>query len=516
MRHLTRLAFVLVLLGPGSVAAQDTSVDVAEGPTWDKLLGLEFTLTGVVNRTSRKRLELASCPLRIRIYVRSPKAPPPVGQRVQLVGQISKRDDRLEFVTRRWKLLPSFVDEHAQRRGQLADGDFVAVDRLAAWADRMAQFYKDEALKAVARRGFAEGIRMQGQALRKESDVQGLLELAERAGRLVDEETSQVLVHAAVLRASEDFEGAVLVRKHFPGSESPLSAEDIGKQAAVWGAYDRSPIEAEDIFRRNPDLRPMLLRWLWRRKTLGGFRKAGQALTDRQVGPIRALALRAEAELPNALEVARGLWQRWVRLRQAEADTLSDSEHWHLIVLAREKVGPNPALTKSYRRRLDRQRDALSAGDAHGRQQLAVKYLDLAEDRRKSGDPDMAKRLKDIGIDLLTAAHKLIPDSDPIRQLMEAEGFALDPETDQWVARKDFVDSPLARLLRAARQGRVLRGMTREMVETSQAGPPSRIRRSLTAQGWTEQWIYQGSPPTYVTFFEGKVIGVHPADPEDR
>ena len=409
---------------------------------------------------------------------------PPKAPVVRATGLLKRVGSRLVFEVSKLEIESTDLDRLNRAAHALKVDDSVNRDAWAAWGERRAAEYQDDALRDRAREVAAEAIAID--AARPGADR---LMLADRAKtRHVAEPLPSALAHegfrkllAEVNRPADAQALATRVAGFFPQAKEPV-APPVDLSAALPG-YQAHP---ESFYRDAPeDVRHAL-----DRRLLTDV-KAKDLLLRARENPKTSMNTVTEARtsLPDRPDVLSQLQN--LALNSADVATLRQSEVTAYAKLYRDAGKPDEA-KKLIRRWLDDQRARLlTPTDAEGRVTLADAYESMLGDRATAEA-------------LLRESWAIDPQSKATADVFRRLGYRL--VDGDWQATQSAISTNVSDPA-TGRPGRdptgdLLKGLNRKDVVNLQ-GKPQRIARSVTQGQYREQWIYQSNRTTqYINFLQ--------------
>ncbi|SIN80487.1 hypothetical protein SAMN05444166_0969 [Singulisphaera sp. GP187] len=497
-----RLVLVALLLGlaPFTTRARAaaTTVDPAELTKRPELIGREVSVDDRValflfhqgrdfdEITLKRTPVLFRLPPRLR-YRQSPGVPA-----VRLTGILKREGDQWVCDVTTIELFPKDLVRLNRGVSILPPGEFEKRAAWAAWADRRAREFQDDALLQRAREIELEAIRFEAES-RTTDPAKLWLKLAERARAhgLPEPEPSALAHRSFRARLESAKEPEALARlladltAFFADSAAPVTTE--ATELATWeGPYAKDPADA---YRTAPvTVRKALDHRLWADAT--------QRLLERtaELAPQESLTLaeRATRQLPDRPKVAERLYEQGLKTKTGQLATLRLSEVKSLAKLYSEQLHQADRARDLLRGWLDEQRNhQMSPTDAEGRLGLATLYENLIEDQATA-------------IELLQSAWKIDPQSKEVADAFRRRGFR--KVNDEWVESTKSNSSTgvtaTAKLETVpAPQNRKLTNLTPTQVRSLLGGKPNRVIFSGTQSQLMEQWIYFGTKQDqYINF----------------
>jgi tetratricopeptide (TPR) repeat protein len=399
-----------------------------------------------------------------------------------LVKGVLRRDaGRLVCDVKEITPVPSDMDRLERGLAGLSARDHETRRAWAAWAERRARDFKDEALLKRARTLESEALRIEADSKRLGVDApREWMEMAWNARRKkVLEPEPSALGHralAAQLAAATTADDLTSVRKaieaFFPDAATDRDAG--GVNLARWeGAYAKEP--AETYRMAPPEARKALDRRLWADAT--------ERLLDLQVSDNVSSAVKAAEQaatlLPERPTLASRLVDKAVRRARQDLGRLRRTEVKELAAVLRDRMAQPAEALVVLRDWLKIQRDRLSDTDADGPLALASLYEELLQDRVTA-------------IELLRKAWSIDPKSKEIAEAFRTRGFR--KVKNEWIeaAPKSAVNTALepGNPPPPSARSQGLRGLTADEVHQRLGAKPDRISFIGTKGQLIEQWIY--------------------------
>ena len=413
---------------------------------------------------------------------------------VKVRGVLRKEGGRWRVEVNKFDPLPNDLERLNRGVASLPRTDTDGRSAWAAWAERRAEAFGDDALRRRAREVEQEAFEAEAERPGRDP-AKTLLALAERAkARGFAEPGPSSLAHGALAAASKgaasagdwkaiaDKAGALL-----PDAKTPGAARvDLGP----WDArYAKAPMEAyRDA---TADVRKALDRRLWA--------DAVEAWLNRRAADdpksVLGLADEAAALLPDRPALAGRFLEKGLATASGDVGALRLSEVEAYAKLYNETLHQPDRAKALYRAWLDDQRNhRLSPRDADGRLALADQYESLVGDREAAAA-------------LLQEAWKIDPESREAADAFRRRGYR--KVDGGWVEASRGRSGPDARSPDSSEpapgsetdqsaeepnpnpsRAESLRHATPEIVRTRMAGKPNR-RIWVASQGQlVEQWIY--------------------------
>jgi len=409
-----------------------------------------------------------------------PREAPRIGA-VVVRGVLKREGSRLYCEVTGIDVVTGDRDRLERAIADLPPKDFAARQSWAAWAERRARDFKDNALFERARAIESDALRIRADMRRLAVDApQEWLAMAKDAkGRQIPEPEPSAQAHRAIramLAAATsipDLKSLIQeIESFFPNVRTDRASG--GANLARW--EKPSGDDPAGTYRMaNPDIRKALDRRLWADAT--------ERLLELQASADVRSALDASDQAANLLPERPELTERLTRKSLAKArQNLADMRLDDVKAMAqvyRERLRqPNEALNL-LRDWLKSKQDRLSNTDAEGPLGLAILYEELLQDRVTA-------------VELLRRAWKIDPNSQEIAEAFRSRGYR--KAKDDWIeAVPEQAGKPNGRTnpsIPGAVTSQGLRGLTAEEVGTRIGGKPDRVNYIGSKGQMIEQWIY--------------------------
>jgi len=399
-----------------------------------------------------------------------------------IVRGVLKRDaNRTSCEVTGIEIVPGDRERLDRAIADLPPKDFASRRSWAAWAERRARDFKDNALLERARAIESDALRIRADMKRVSVDApQEWLAMAKDAkSRQVSEPEPSAQAHRA-LRAM--FAGAtsipelkILIQEiesFFP--EVRTDRASGGANLAKWEKpYGDDPAGAYRI--APADIRKALDRRLWADATerrleiqAGGDVKSALDASDQAAALLPERPGLAERLTTKGLEKAR---QNLADLRLDDVKALAQ--------VYRERLKEPSEALNLLRDWLKAKQDRLSSTDAEGPLGLAVLYEELLQDRGTA-------------IELLRKASKIDPNSKEIAEAFRTRGYR--KAKDDWIEavpdQTGKPNGPTDAAVPRTGSSQGLRGLTAEEVGSRIGGKPDRVNYIGSKGQMIEQWIY--------------------------
>lgn len=508
--YLTALCATLVgAAWPGAISAQDV-VWVSELESNSKLIDQEIVVEGRFQGRVGANLDqvrLKKCNVDKIEFRLGPDVDRKFSSNMQwirLTGKLTQSGGKIVMRVGSWtKIGTTDEDRFREIEQRIGAADNRAWYKLADRTQRLAEFYDEDALYALARQARVNGFRAEEAALRS-TQADELLALAARSAEVgLDAEESRRMRHKALrwqfdrlqegnATVSQWLELADKISKLLPGAKVPLKPADL---EAV-NKYRAKPIDAYDL---TPRIRMMADRDLWIEATTRSWLTA----SEQSNADIAKLASDAKRLVPDRPELSRQLLKKWA---ESEAELL---KNWAESETTRAATPPSATqvrrLAETFRIELaepqreqevlrlwlDSRRKKLSSKDADGRVRLAKDFRFYLKD-----DETAAK--------LLLQAISIEADLPEAAEELKSLGFIRGPNgwlqsNDPSLKAKSGVISPsMDRLLKI--------DMTPKQVSDILGDPKPEDKIRFTNRGKDgkriviEQWTYRGPRDLNVSF----------------
>jgi hypothetical protein len=408
---------------------------------------------------------------------------------IRVEGRLSESGGKLLLVVKMWsKITATDEDRYRDSARRIRDDDHQAWYELGRRTQRLAEFYGEDSLKALASEARIRGFHAEEVVLRPTQPAE-LLALADRVAEVgLDAEEARRMRHKALrwkldsLIRGESAKPAQWsgladsVAELLPGARTPLTVAD----SKIVQQYRNKPV---DVYDATPKARDACDRELWTDAMVRQMTaKAAEPEAD-----LAGLASQANKFLPDRPEIGRQFLQQWAEREAARVTTpLPAAQVRKLAETFRVDLGDPKRGYEVLRQWLDARRKKLSARDADGRVRLAKDY------RAELKDDETA-------VALLLEAVQIEADLPEAATELGRLGFAKSPTG--WVRSND----PSAAAPANAGSRLPEKNMTFEQVRNIMGDPrpADRARYAFRRNGKltvTEQWIYRGPPDLCVTF----------------
>jgi hypothetical protein len=465
----------------GRFQQQHVAVDPAELARRGDLIGNEVAIDDHVayyvprNGTDPDELQLK----RTRITFLVPRKLRPMAEKrlisVIVRGVLKREGGRLVCDVTGLKSVASDLDRLNEGIASLGAKDVETRRAWAAWAQRRAKDFKDEALSKRASALEAEAMRIQADMKVRTVDApeEWLAMAREARRRQVSEPEPSALAHRALRAKLAAANDAALVQKLIQDIEAffPKAATDVDAgrvNLARWeGPYADDPLgtyrTASAQARRGLDRR------LW----ADAIERLFERQTSGDVTAVLALAQRAETVVPEKKGLADRLIAQAVTQARQDLGSLRQAEVKALAGVLREKLQQPSEALGVLRDWLDIQQRRLSDTDAEGRLLVANLYEELLQDRVTA-------------VELLRKAWRIDPNSKVIAEAFRSRGFR--KIQNEWVEGGQGESEKEAHPAPGKSSG--LRGLTAEEVRLRLGAKPDRVNYMGSKGQLIEQWIY--------------------------
>ncbi len=483
--------FCVLLLAPVSATADvlSTADLTAQQTHWREWAERQTPLqiTGRYRSRTGTGIHLQKLPLTL-VPARGLALPERIrfGDRLTISGEMVFRGRQAEF--RMNRIVNEGTDEDLFRSAlkRLDPDDYPAHYRLAARYEQIAAFFEDRSLArtvAAARQTtFSRQRRAAAQdperlwelaesgpgfdlaeAVRDEIRFEGLILLSRRPDLTIDE------LDQAITRLTGWFSGWKQ-----PSSPLPERFRERFRTDPV-ALYGKSDENARRQMER------LLYRNLRRRRLEADLKPDHSNALE--------LARQVQDELPEERTMAQRLQNLWADFRLQTVESLSHRELEQLMTVLADLDRPDD-IREGIDRWLQRQVRRFSARGLEGLVRTADEHL-------YAWDKWQHPNARDTAIDYLTeawtAARRESPsDAEEIAARLERLGQSY--LHDRWMSEADVRNLPDSDVERAAREGRVVPGMTPAQVRHIHGEPTRRIRMA-TSRSIEEIWLY-GQPHT--------------------
>ena len=399
------------------------------------------------------------------------------GQTLEVSGTFVQDGNRLHFQVN--SVYPRDIDaEQLHRRA--ADGKDLTWEQLLKLADEYssrAEFYNDEVLRQEITAVRTTAINIRRQQLRGQpAPLRELLEIATRLqlpANSIQSITWEWLLAAAT--TSEDPTALANAAKTLPGWDQKNSAPP----QPLLQAFNKNPARAwEETTESN---RPLLHRLLYIRLLLASL--IPQLKPDGSNGV--AIARLTREQLPEEATAATEFENLEVQWHLNNSSNLSRQQLIESVQLL-DQLKRQPESLQLRERWLVAQEERFGAKTLAGMLRTADETLFVAEQWRAPG-------LRDRAIKLLKAAWEQATKESPtevntIADRLKSLGW--EHFRGSWMTREQMANVPGNDLQLAAREGRVVPGMTANQV-TQILGRPTRVARLGGSSLLRELWNYQ-------------------------
>jgi hypothetical protein len=476
-------ALLVLLLSPATSKAQFTSVrefmdQKAEWPAWAaderrvQLAGRFHGRTGDSFRLTKLEIPCKLVPpTKLPDRMRD-------GQRIELHGRLVDQDGRLQIMVSRLSVRETEPEQLTRLASEVSPDAPDELLQLAARFVADAEFYDDKSLRdeihsvrglaVTARRRLARG------------DLPALLKCRDEASDLkadaglIDQLNFEILV----TRWRQPNPDAAAILNELRTADNGWDRQVPEPPARLVQAFDRDPLAAYDS--GSAEDRKALHGLLY--QTIRLKELQSQLNPDGSNG--MQLADLVRREFPAQVAIATALERREIDWRLSRVEQLSRQELQELyrLIRAGDLADRSPQLLEDW---LGTQRKKFGDDTIGGLLRIADEYLFVAE---LSG----SLMHRDQGIDRLKKAWqratKDVPeDAGQIQERLQSLGW--DRLNDQWITIEQMRQLPKDDVQLALREGRIVRGMTKEQVVQS-LGQPSRISRLTSSAAVREIWIY--------------------------
>jgi hypothetical protein len=492
------LAALLVVTWPVRAAAEEV-VWINELESNPKLIGPEIVVEGRFQQrgvgTNLDQIRLKNSKVEFHLLPEADRKLPSNIRFIRLVGTLTRSDGTLKMRVKSWsKTTATDEDRYGDVAQRIGTTDSRAWYELADRTKRLAEFYGEDPLRALAREARVNGFRAEEAALRS-SQPDELLALADRAADVgLDAEESRRMRHKALrwqfdrlkegsAVASEWLKLSDRVAELLPGAKVPLSPAD----SEAVNKYRAKPIEAYDL---TPRIRPMADRDLW----IDAASRSLLIASEQSNADLAKLAADAKRLMPDRPEVGRELLRKWAESEAARISALPPaSQVRRLADTFENELGDPQRAQEVLRLWLETRRKRLSAKDADGRVRLAKDYRSFPFLK----DDDVAGKLllEAIGIEV---------DLPEAVEALKSLGYVKGP--NGWIRGNDpslkgspgTTNPPSDRLPK--------KDMTPKQVSDilGDPKPEDKIRYTNRDQNGNrvviEQWTYRGPPDLHIIF----------------
>jgi hypothetical protein len=480
------VALLVLLLTPATSKAQFTSVREfmnlkAEWPAWaaaERRVQLAGRFHGRTGDSFRLTKLEVPCQL-----VPPAKLPDRMrdGQRIELYGRMVNQDGRMQIMVSRLSVRETEPEQLLRLASEVSPDAPDELLQLAARFVADAEFYDDKSLRAEIHS--VRGLAVTARRRLARGDLTALLKCREEAkdlkadAGLIDQLNFEILV----TRWRQPNPDAAAILNELRTADNGWDRQEPEPPARLVQAFDRDPVAAFDSGSAED------------RRTLHGLLYQTIRLKElqSQLNPDGSngmqLADLVRREFPAQVAIATALERREIDWRLSRVEQLSRQELQELyrLIRAGDLADRSPQLLEDW---LGTQRKKFGDDTIGGLLRVADEYLFVAE---LSGSP----MHRDQGIDRLKKAWqratKEVPeDAGQIQERLQGLGW--DRLNDQWITIEQMRQLPKDDVQLALREGRIVRGMTKEQVVQS-LGQPSRISRLTSSAAVREIWIYDDS-----------------------
>jgi tetratricopeptide (TPR) repeat protein len=409
---------------------------------------------------------------------------PAVAPRLSAVvvrGVLNREGSRLVCKVTEITVVPSDRERLDRAVAELAPRDFESRRKWAAWGERRALDFKDNALYKRAKEIEADAMRLKADLKRLGVDApQEWLAMAKdaKASQIPEPEPS-ALAHRAFramlagAKSASDLRSLIQeIEGFFPQARTDRAT--TGTNLATWDRpYASDPASA---YRTAPaEIRKALDRRLWA--------DAALRLLELQASSDFKAALEASdqaaATLPDRPEITERLTRKALELARQNLANLRLDEIKAMAQLYRERLSQPTEALGFLRDWLKIKQGRLSDTDAEGPLGLAALYEDLLQDRTTA-------------IELLKKAWKIDPNSKEIAEAFRNRGYR--KSKDGWVQSvpepADKTAGAIASQPATGPASQGLRNLTADEVRSRIGGKPDRVNYIGSKGQMIEQWIY--------------------------
>jgi hypothetical protein len=492
-----------VVLACDAASAQPKRVTIEQfSADPNKFLNQEIQVEGRVLTSGGRFLRLRECDVSFEAVDDRTDLPIRMDN-AAAIGTLRKKPRGLVFDMTSWRETDNDSTQFQTRERAIAPGKIEPWYKLAEWAISRGAFYKDANLRELGEGAVQRGIELEWNALSVEN-LSGRLELAAKAEQRKG---------SPKLSESLRFEVQCLkwlnLQRKFNVTAERTSIPDTSDSAATTRLVDEmdslttSIAEQSEAAKRRLDSIPgepfdrslatspgrLMLR------DTPGERAARWRALYTDVG-LRAELHRLEPNWSNGWSVsaavserfpeyaalAKTLDQETLKRRIEASDRMSRRDVLAFVdelKQRKDEANATMVLTTHLRQRLDR----LDPEDADAALALAADYRLLLK------NPDQANAL-------LIATAKRHPDSQEVVAELQRLGYGL--AGDEWLTESQMRERAGGGLLRALKSGRVVPGMTVQMVRQS-LGPPGKSARFVTRGMVFEYWSYPQADGTQLS-----------------
>jgi hypothetical protein len=418
--------------------------------------------------------------------------------RLELTGLLQRRGTDLVFAVTELREVPDDMQVYSLKKSALDQGDPDDWYQLASWAERRGDFFDDRSLLDRAVESRRRGLSLERQAAA--DDPAALAALAKKAAGFALPELDDELMHESLrlrferLRSDAKSDLAPLIddiRRSLPGAEKPLA--DWPTDVAA--RYAAEPLAVYN--RADAALRPTLDRVVLSEVELAGIER--NALPDGANGD--AIADRIAQTLPERRDLVARYREREIAWRIEHITSATRAEALGLATRLEESERADvakQALTKWLAAREAAQR----ADGPAGLVGVAEDFASVLNDRANAAR-------------LLLEALAANPESKTIPEKLRQIGYV--NVEGHWMTKEEADARPVAPVVQAMREGRVVANMTAEQVRKT-LGAPDRVARAASVSQIHEAWVYgstdRGGLVVHFLRYsarqgeEGRVVGV--------
>ncbi|MGO9467785.1 MAG: hypothetical protein ACLQIB_44935 [Isosphaeraceae bacterium] len=400
---------------------------------------------------------------------------------VRVLGVLKRDGGRVYAQATGIDIVPSDLERLDHAVADLPPRDFASRQAWAAWAERRARDFKDNALLERAHSLESDALRIRADMKRLSVDAP-----RERLAMAKDAKSRQVPEPEPAAQAHRAIRTMLAVAPSIPDLRSLIQEiegffPDVRTDRASGGAnlarwekpYGDDPAGAYRI--APPDIRKALDRRLWADAT--------ERLLELQAGADVRSALDASDQAANLLperpELAQRLTTKGLDKARQNLAAMRLDDVKAMAQVYRERLHQPDQALYLLRDWLKIKQDRLSNTDAEGPLGLAILYEELLQDRATA-------------IELLRKASKIDPNSQEIAEAFRNRGYR--KLKDDWIEavpqQTAKPNGPTDAAAPAAGTSRGLKGLTAEEVGTRIGGKPDRVNYIGTNGQMIEQWIY--------------------------
>jgi hypothetical protein len=438
-------------------------------------LGIEVQIEGRFQQAGRAaggqtEFKLQRCEIAFRMD--RPLPAQPKGRNYSVTGKLRRDGGKTVCEVQSLREVPSDIDQFRERKRGVKRGDSAAMYELAGWAKQRGEFYTDVELLSASDEAYQDGLEIERRALAV-NDFEGRFRLAAKAREIkLTDEVVWPLVHDGYrvkwkqVQQAKPSEWDRLARdlgRDLPGSDEPLSSPETELRRQ----YESQPLETYAA--TTAGVRRKLHRILFSEIVL----KSVTSRLASDFGNGFEIADEIDKRVPESRAKAEEIRDKTLAARAGEVNRLSRAQVLELAKQYRDRKQPQPAeqLLTAW---LMNRRQRLNADDIEGHVQLADEYRALLN-------------RADLGDALLIETITKHPEAKQVAERLEQLGYR--KRDGRWLTTKEFQAQPEAAIERAVREGRVVVGMTADLVRKSLGQPVSRSR-SVSAGQVSEVWMY--------------------------